>query len=354
MKRNIAQDESGAVAMIFGLAVIPIVFLAGAAIDYSVASSNRSSLQAALDRAALVGAKAAGSETTTAKAAFDQEATSSQLNGAESNWNFDKPTGRLTGSATATSPTSFTAILRDKPVTVAASVTAQQKGLSTPTQITISLNIARGWYWKKLTVFKKEKDDSTPVALGVLTYQPTTQNNGGTGTLKDQNGNTLTAGASGLTFAVGTNYSALYLQMDVITDGCAPGMIPKSGSNFSCIEGKKSSSTQTYSFKTDDPLSAGQLFTSATQVATTLINSTISSGKSTQTLFTQLGTAGASNVSSIFQCGKTTTQAWEDTKPTTAAFNSGSSWWTQDIYFDINVPTCALNTNFEKETRILK
>lgn len=52
-----ATDERGNVAIIFAIAVLPILGLIGAAIDYSRASSARTSVQAALDSTALMLAK---------------------------------------------------------------------------------------------------------------------------------------------------------------------------------------------------------------------------------------------------------------------------------------------------------
>jgi Flp pilus assembly protein TadG len=47
------RDEAGSMAVIFGLAIIPAVFLAGAAIDYSRSTQSRAQLQSAVDNSAL-------------------------------------------------------------------------------------------------------------------------------------------------------------------------------------------------------------------------------------------------------------------------------------------------------------
>ena len=57
------RDRRGAVAPIFALALIPLVGLTGAAVDYSRASNARSGMQAALDATALAMAKLAPSLT---------------------------------------------------------------------------------------------------------------------------------------------------------------------------------------------------------------------------------------------------------------------------------------------------
>jgi len=67
--RRFGADRRGAVALIFGFALVPIILAAGAALDYSVASSAKTSLDAAADaavmaavRRAAMGEKAADAE----------------------------------------------------------------------------------------------------------------------------------------------------------------------------------------------------------------------------------------------------------------------------------------------------
>jgi Flp pilus assembly protein TadG len=49
-----AGADDGNIAVIFGIALLPILTFVGAAIDYSRANSARSSMQAALDSTALM------------------------------------------------------------------------------------------------------------------------------------------------------------------------------------------------------------------------------------------------------------------------------------------------------------
>ena len=69
--RNLWGAENGNVAIIFTIALIPIVGLAGGAIDYSRASSVKASMQAALDATALAMSKEA---TTLSASAFSEKA----------------------------------------------------------------------------------------------------------------------------------------------------------------------------------------------------------------------------------------------------------------------------------------
>ena len=51
------KDTSGNVGLMFGIIVLPMIGLAGAAVDYARASSARASLNAAVDSAALMVAR---------------------------------------------------------------------------------------------------------------------------------------------------------------------------------------------------------------------------------------------------------------------------------------------------------
>src|SRR5690348_2002159 len=55
--RRFRKNDRGSVAVIFAVALIPILLGVGAAIDFSRANSFRNTLQAALDNALLGGAK---------------------------------------------------------------------------------------------------------------------------------------------------------------------------------------------------------------------------------------------------------------------------------------------------------
>ncbi|MGB9368005.1 MAG: pilus assembly protein [Xanthobacteraceae bacterium] len=62
--RALRADRSGNVAVIFGIAAIPVFGLVGAAVDYSRANSARTAMQVALDTAALTVAKEAANLTS--------------------------------------------------------------------------------------------------------------------------------------------------------------------------------------------------------------------------------------------------------------------------------------------------
>lgn len=61
--KQFQRDQSGNVAMLFGLALVPILGLTGAAVDYARASKARAELASALDSAALMAARDASKLT---------------------------------------------------------------------------------------------------------------------------------------------------------------------------------------------------------------------------------------------------------------------------------------------------
>ena len=70
--RRLKDDESGNVAVIFALALLPLVGLVGAAVDYSHANSIKTAMQAATDASALKLTKAAAALSDTQ---LNQQAT---------------------------------------------------------------------------------------------------------------------------------------------------------------------------------------------------------------------------------------------------------------------------------------
>src|SRR3954447_16293861 len=59
--RKILRDRAGNVAVGFGMALLPLAALAGAAIDYSRATATKEQLQATTDSAALTAARLSSS-----------------------------------------------------------------------------------------------------------------------------------------------------------------------------------------------------------------------------------------------------------------------------------------------------
>jgi Flp pilus assembly protein TadG len=122
--REFAGAERGNVAMIFALALIPIMTGVGAAIDYSRANAVKSSMQAALDAALMAGAKDGSSSwTNVASNTFNGILASKPLSDLTSSFVSTEATS-YSGSATTSVPTSTLGIVRIYSLAVSASATA--------------------------------------------------------------------------------------------------------------------------------------------------------------------------------------------------------------------------------------
>ncbi|MGL4729735.1 MAG: TadE/TadG family type IV pilus assembly protein [Bosea sp. (in: a-proteobacteria)] len=60
--RRFKNDDEGAVAIIFAMALLPVLSFTGASVDYTSATKHRAALQAAADTAALAGTKTAATD----------------------------------------------------------------------------------------------------------------------------------------------------------------------------------------------------------------------------------------------------------------------------------------------------
>ncbi len=77
-RRSLASDERGSVAIVFALALLPIMAAAGAALDYTRASQMRATLQAVVDAAVLTGLKASSSQRVPTAERYTRSALNAQ------------------------------------------------------------------------------------------------------------------------------------------------------------------------------------------------------------------------------------------------------------------------------------
>ena len=73
------RDEGGNVLMLFGLAMVPLIGIMGASVDYAIASQKQTRLQTALDQAGLAVAKEpqVSDEATVSRIKADDDGASS-------------------------------------------------------------------------------------------------------------------------------------------------------------------------------------------------------------------------------------------------------------------------------------
>ncbi|HEY8162745.1 MAG TPA: pilus assembly protein TadG-related protein [Methylocystis sp.] len=125
--KRFVRDDAGIASVIFGLVIIPLVFMAGAALDYSRAASSKSRLQAAADAAAISAAQNSG----LAQAARQQIATNSVLTNLGSLASTLNPkvvetesAGQYRVTVTASQPTTLMQIARLNAVALSVSAAA--------------------------------------------------------------------------------------------------------------------------------------------------------------------------------------------------------------------------------------
>jgi Flp pilus assembly protein TadG len=105
------RDSAGSVVSIFALAMVPVLGLVGAAVDYSAANRARTSLQVSLDAALLAGAKdGSTSWATTALNSFNANVKANAATAITPTFQLTS-TRAYTGTVAATVPSSFLRVL---------------------------------------------------------------------------------------------------------------------------------------------------------------------------------------------------------------------------------------------------
>lgn len=126
--RRFAHDSRGSLAVTFAIALIPLLFAVGAAIDYSRAVAFKTAAQAALDSAVLAGAKD-GTSNWTQIAINTFTAVMSSALGSAATPSFQKTASdTYAGTVSGSVPTAFLDALHVPSIPVALSATAVAAG----------------------------------------------------------------------------------------------------------------------------------------------------------------------------------------------------------------------------------
>jgi Flp pilus assembly protein TadG len=154
--RRFRSDVKASVAIYFALSVIPIMAMAGVAIDLERRNSAMQMLQDAMDGAVLMAA--AQGSTANAANAFLANGTAAAFNVSGSPSFVAHADGSITGSMTATMPTSLMSVVGFRDMTFAVSATAKPvtKTVSTQTPTTTTTSTTT----------------STPNAVCILVLDP--------------------------------------------------------------------------------------------------------------------------------------------------------------------------------------
>ncbi len=344
----VLREDDGVVAVLFALALLPIMLFVGAGVDFLRVDRAQSELQQALDTATLA---ATTNQSNAATINITNQPNTSLLQNATASWTKNAD-GSITGTADAQVPTTFLQLAHLNSIAIHASATATNQTARTPSTVIFTLTGAYGWYWKEIDLYVHTVGASSDTLLASYFYQPvdlSAQGGRGTGTTTAQflSGGAMVSGPVNTSVSPGTNYDNAYLTMTVYTDGCGPGMAPttsQSGSttNYKCVTSGTKTSRTTY-----------------TKTATPVIYSTSNAAQSRNLFVNGVNMYSATTPPSIMQilpCAKgdttaTNTHAWEDT-PYSGSL-TGGSWSNQDIFFSIQT-SCASNTNYTGIPRLTK
>ena len=122
MLRRFAQDRSGAVALLFAVALVPTVIVIGSALDYSRSSSAATNLQSAVDGAALAAGKYALDENRRDLAKVAREAFDAGFRAGNGvtviRFKLNQDANKLSVEAAARVPTMFGAIIGRRTVDI--------------------------------------------------------------------------------------------------------------------------------------------------------------------------------------------------------------------------------------------
>jgi Flp pilus assembly protein TadG len=299
--KKFVNDRGGNFAIMTALLAVPLTISAGVAVDLSSAYLQRTNLQEIADGAALAGGKVfdgrnlaaaqaeavnfitAYSTTTPASLTYTMTGTSDRV---------FKVT--LNGAV----PTSLMRLGNVNSVDVG--VSSQATAPAKPTVVTLTPTQAQGYYYKVVTVRVVRPGATAETVLGTVTYQPTTHNNSGQGTMTVTPTGSITLG----------DYTKLVLQMDIKNDGCPLKMVASVSSKnaVSCSNTNQASSSKyDLSLRTDDPTTSNYLFVNGTELPQGVIIP----------------------IENYFGCQAPQKHAWED----------GGGWTTQDIFYTIS-STC--------------
>jgi Flp pilus assembly protein TadG len=301
----LSSDTKGNFGILFALLIMPLLTAAGSAIDFVRASNAKANLQIIADSAALAsGATYNGYNKDAAISAgqsmFDNAASKLPL-GTTHSIEISGQTTRVHIQSTSKNLIMNIFGYDSLPISVA----AQALTPMAPKNIAIIPTHAQGWFYKKVSIIVIRPNKTSEEIVGTVTYQPTTQANGGNGEMVKVPNSAIQLG----------DYSKLVLKMEIKKDGCPIGQEAKIlFSKVTCTKTTKQSMQKYDSIlKTDDPNTSDHLYIDGKQLPKGVL----------------------SPLNDILECNKKPSHAWED----------GGGISVQDFFYTVE-PTCALDGTF--------
>ena len=159
--RRFVSDTSGATAVLFGIALLPLALATGAAVDYSRANATRTELQKALDAALIAGAiEASKGKTAKAIPPFVKgffQANSTVKGSVKLTTQADAIKGLVSGTAQVAVPTTFMNLAGIKNMSVSA--TSQALYSLGKSEIALALDTTGSMSGPKLAAAQQAAND---------------------------------------------------------------------------------------------------------------------------------------------------------------------------------------------------
>jgi Flp pilus assembly protein TadG len=293
---RLAKDRSGNFATLTALIAVPLVAGAGMAVDYGSAIYQRTNLQEIADGAALAGGKIFDGTNLAAAQAEATRFITAYADTTPANLSYTiTANGRiLSVNLIGAVPTNLMRIAAINSVNIG--VNSQATAPAKPDIVTLTPTQAQGWYYKVITIRVVRPNSTAETVVGTVTYQPTTHNNDGQGTMTASPSGPITLG----------QYTKLVLQMDVKDDGCPLGKSPATtyDNSVKCSSSGSSSTKYDLTLRTDDPNTSNYLFVDGSE----------------------LPKGVTLPIENYFGCQAAQHHAWED----------GGGWDRQDFFYTIS------------------
>lgn len=292
---------------------VPLILAAGLAVDYSMANAEKTNMQYIADGAALAGGKIFDGTNLSDAQAAAQIFISSYSDKLPKDTAFDiSADGRtlkvdLEGSV----DTAFMGIANINSVKVG--VNAAAISPAKPSKVTFTPTKAQGFWYKIVSIMVVRPGTTDEVVLGTVTYQPTTQNDQGQGTM-------TVVPAKGI-IDLG-NYDKLILKMDIKEDGCPlkKHATVNKKKDVTCNDSTASADKKyNTTLRTDNPDTTDYLFVDGKQMPKGM----------------------AFPLEAYFGCNKPQSHAWED----------GGGWDRQDFFYTVSSDCSGADGNFVRLTQ---
>jgi len=368
--KSLASDQRGNVAITFALVAVPLLIAMGCAVDYSIAATSKTKVQGALDSAVLAAARTTGgvaAQTEVFNNIFSANMAEYKVAGNASNLtpsltaNSD---GSLAAKVTASVPTSLMQIvgISSIPVTVT-NQTAATESPKTPTTATFQMKVAKGSYWKRLTLYIVDAYGKTQ-QIAQWVYQPFnmnynalldsvyydqlvnlswSMNNTFYGNSDSRNGiGTLIGPTTPVT--LGLNYKDAYLTMEIMTDGCSDTQVVDTANSGPDLYGNGYNPLRCKNGATRSP---SWTYATNTKVGTAHLVKFAGSFSGTRSLFPD-----TQPFVILVPCTTPATTSYygfeDSSDPVPASLSNlpaSNKWASQDFFFSVTANTCDANQN---------